>query len=524
MPSSAHVPDAAPQRGVGTSSPGRSAAARPLSVRGIVKRFGRVTANDGIDVDFAGGEIHGLLGENGAGKSTLVKILAGIHQPDEGHLELEGRPTTVESPLAARAQGIAVVHQQSTLVPRLTVLENGALVEGGLGRVDRTLATRLVEAGQRLGFDIDPSARVETLTPGQCQRVEIARALMHEARIVVLDEPTAVLAPSERAELFVVLRRIAAAGAGVVLITHRLEEALGECDRLTILRHGTVVGRSDRPSELTEADLVRLLVGEIKPYARHARPAGDVALEVTGMAGTPPGGGHRLAGINLAVRRGEVLGIAGVEGNGQRELAAALVGSWEPEAGSVMLEGTQITDYPPAARSRMVADIPDEEHLTVIPHLSVWQNIALGQLAWSVAPTPRRRGRARRKAAQLVEDFGIRTPDVETPVGWLSGGNRRRVVLARELSKEPSLVVASYATKGLDVRSQEHVKEWMGRLAAAGAAVVYIASELEEIFAVSDRIAVLARGRITGVVDAADADVQEIGRLMLAQVQEEATA
>jgi simple sugar transport system ATP-binding protein len=511
---------AAPEGGAGiASSASPAAGGPPLAVRGVVKRFGRVVANDGIDVAFARGEVHGLLGENGAGKSTLVKMIAGIHQPDEGTIEIDGQAVAVDSPLAAREHGIAVVHQQSTLVPRLTVLENAVMVEGGYGRVDRGLADRLVAGGERLGFRIDPHARVETLTPGERQRVEIARALMHDARIVLLDEPTAILAPAERAELFAMLQRITDAGAGVVLVTHRLEEAINECDRLTVLRGGRIVGRADRPSELTERELVRMLVGEITFHRRAARPAGDVALEVRSTSGAPNEATCRLDGIDLVVRTGEVLGVAGVEGNGQRELAGALVGAWRPASGSVTLAGREITDYPAAERARLVADIPDEEELTVVPGMSVWQNIALGTLAWHEAPTPRARGRLRRRAVQLVDEFGIRTPDVETPVGWLSGGNRRRVVLARELSKEPRLVVASYATKGLDVRSQEHVKDWMVKLAAAGAAVVYIASELEELFAVSDRIAVLSRGRITGTLEAERFDAEEVGRLMLAEVQ-----
>lgn len=516
-------PSTVPRGGSAPGGAGRPAASAPLGVRGLVKRFGRVTANDGIDVAFAGGEIHGLLGENGAGKSTLVKILAGIHQPDEGTVEVDGAPTTIASPLAARELGIAVVHQQSMLVPRLTVLENAALVESGLGRLDGSLADRLVGAGTQLGFDIDPHERVERCTPGQRQRIELVRALMHEAKVVLLDEPTAVLAPSEREDLFRVLRRIADGGAGVVLITHRLDEALHDCDRLTVLRGGKVVGRADRPSDLSERELVRMLVGEVSIYERDPRPAGDVVLEVSGVTGFPPTGGHELRGVELAVRRGEVLGVAGVEGNGQRELAAALVGAYKPETGSVRLEGVEIADIAASKRSQLVADIPDDEAVAVIQTMSVWQNIAMAHLAWRDAPTPWARTKHRKRAAQLVQEFGIRTRDVETPVGWLSGGNRRRVVLARELSKQPQLVVASYATKGLDVRSQEHVKEWMGKLAAAGAAVVYIGSELEEIFAVSDRIAVLARGRITGVLDAAKCDADEVGRLMLAKI-DEATA
>jgi ABC-type uncharacterized transport system ATPase subunit len=264
-----------------------------------------------------------------------------------------------------------------------------------------------------------------------------------------------------------------------------------------------------------------MLVGDIAVYHRTPRPAGQVVLSARDVAGIPSPHAHPLKGLSLELRAGEVLGIAGVEGNGQRELAMALVGAWRPEEGSVLLEGRDISDYPAAERSRLVADIPDDDGIAVVAHLPIWQNIALAELAWRKGPTPRGRAHHRRRAEQLVEEFGVQTPDVETPIGRLSGGNRRRVVLARELSKQPAVVVAGYATKGLDVRSQEQIKQWIGRLAADGAAVVYIASELEELLDVADRIAVLARGRITGEMPAAGADVEEIGRLMLADVSPE---
>jgi general nucleoside transport system ATP-binding protein len=447
-------------------------------------------------------------------------VIAGLYQPDGGAIEVDGQHVEIGSPLQARELGIAVVHQQSTLVPALTVLENTVLVGGGLGRVDPGLGDQLVATAESLGFEVDPRARVEALSVGQRQRVEIARALMHEARIVLLDEPTSVLAPQERAGLFAMLGRITAAGTGVVLVTHRLEEALTQCGRLTALRRGKVVGESDAPAELEERELVRMLVGEVRTYAKEPRPAGEPVLEVEGLSGCPLDGGRQLHDVSLTVGAGEVLGIAGVEGNGQRELAAALVGHWRPDEGSVHLLGRSVEAYSASERSRLIADIPDDEQLAVVPELPVWQNLSVGTLAWSRAPTPRNRARQRRRAEELVREFEIKTRDVETPVGLLSGGNRRRVVLARELSREPKLVVASYATKGLDVRSIEQVKEWIGRLAAAGAAVLYIAAELEELLDVSDRVAVMARGRITGELPAATADIDEIGRLMLAETGE----
>jgi simple sugar transport system ATP-binding protein len=487
-----------------------------LEARGITKHFGRVRANDGIDLALRLGEIHGLLGENGAGKSTFVKLLAGIQQPDAGKFTIGGSPVSIDSPRTSRGFGIAVVHQSSSLVSALTIAENSVLLTPQFGRIDAALKTRLRETAEVLGFKIDPDVKVGRLSVGQRQRAEIVRALINDANLILLDEPTAVLAPQEREDLFRLLRQLASQGTGVVLVTHRLDEARSQCDRLTVLRQGLAVAESATPQQLSEDELVEMLVGKLETYARSSRTPGALVVEASGLIGAPPHG-HPLRGIDLSVHAGEVLGIAGVEGNGQRELAAALVGGWRPDSGTVRVAERPILDYPTHERAQLVADIPDDESLAVMHDAPVWQNLALGTLAWQQAPNPWARRRLRAEATRLVDEFQIKTASVDTPVGRLSGGNRRRVVLARELSKSPRLVVASYATKGLDVRSIESIKAWIGRLAADGAAVVYIASELEELLALSDRIAVLARGRITGVMPTADADVAKIGRLMLSE-------
>jgi ABC-type uncharacterized transport system ATPase subunit len=497
-----------------------------LVIQGLVKHFGHVKANDGIDVEFHSSEIHALLGENGAGKSTLVKILAGIYQPSAGTILMDGEPITLDTPLRSREHAIAVVHQQSTLVPRLSVLENVALQDGGYGRIDRSLGERLLASGKRLGFELDPAASVERLTLGERQRVEIARALMIESRFVILDEPTVALSPAERGDFYELLARVAGEGVGVILVTHHLKEALRHSHRITVLRLGKVVGRESDPAQLSESELVRTMVGgvDFKPK-QPAESIGDEVLRVEGLSGAYPGG-RTLENISLSVRAGEVMGIAGVEGNGQRELAAALTGAWTPEEGVVTIAGKRLQDYSPAERAALIADVPDDHELATVDDLTIWENLSLVRMAWQEPPTPRTKRRMREQARELVREFGIRPPSIDTPVGQLSGGNRRRVVLARELSKAPTVVVESFATTGLDVRSQEQVKEWTRELARRGAAVVYISADLEEVLDVSDRVAVLARSRITAVLDAADADVQRIGEYMLVSGSEpeEATA
>ena len=453
-----------------------------LAVTGLHKHFGRVRANDGIDVTFRGGEVHALLGENGAGKSTLIKCLTGVYRPDAGRVEVDGVEVTIRDPADSRQCGIAVVHQSSTLISRLTLLENVVLQEGRLGRISSELADRLVESGDRLGFAIDPKARVENLSVGDLQRAEIARAFMQEAWLVILDEPTAVLAPAERASLFDLFSALTAQGVGVVFVTHHLAEALSESSRTTVLRAGRVVGRLESGHQVEERELVQLIVGDDAPHpslvgdvsggplgapdvlqTSHgaagdgAGVPGEARVEVRGVSGAPLWG-RALHEVDLTIGRGEVLGVAGVEGNGQRELSALLAGTWSPDSGSVLLDGRSLADYPPPERSRLVGDVPDDHFLATCGELSVWENLALGTFAWQEAPTPGRKALRRRSAADLVSEFDIRTAGVNAAVRQLSGGNRRRVILARELSKHPALLVATYPTRGLDVRSAEQVR------------------------------------------------------------------
>jgi simple sugar transport system ATP-binding protein len=396
------------------------------------------------------------------------------------------------------------------------------LQEGSLGPISADLGTRLVESGRRLGFELDPKARVETLTPGDRQRVEIARALMVDAHFLLLDEPTAVLSPQEKGVFFELLQRLASEGIGIIVVTHHIGDALEYGQHMTILRSGRVVGEPrQRTQGLTEAAVIQMMVGDIEFREDHRAetPAGADVVVVTDVCGQFEGE-RTLSSVTLTVRAGEVLGIAGVEGDGQRELAAALTGAWSPERGTVTINDRPLAKISPSDRARMIADVPDDQLLGTVAEISVWENVGLSRLSWQRRPTPRENRRLKKTTAGLVDQFGIRCANVTTPVGHLSGGNRRRVVLARELSKEPALAVLGFASKGLDVRSVEQLKAWSRRLAAAGAAVVYISADLDEVLAISDRIAVLAHGEIQGILDARDADLHRIGRLMLGGTKE----
>jgi ABC-type uncharacterized transport system ATPase subunit len=489
-----------------------------VTLENISKRFGRVQANDKISVSFHIGEVHALLGENGAGKSTLIKILAGIYQPDDGSILVNGMPDSIDTPLDARRLGISVVHQRLELIPTLSVLDNIALQETGLGRINRgELIDRTREVAEQLGFTLDANAKVESLSVGARQRVEIVRALLAGGRLVILDEPTSILAPTESDALFELLRGLADRGSAVVFVTHRLKEAVAHSHRVTVLRNGRVVGQFGPEEEVKEQELVRLMVGDlVTTSGRKARPstgARDV-LVIDGVSATAPSG-VPLRDVSLAIREGEVLGVAGVEGNGQSELAALAVGEWKPQTGTVLLMGRPLASYSGGKRGRLVADIPEAVGLGLVAELSVWENLNLRTMAWEVGPSLRARPGLRGRAEKGVSAFDIRTSSVETPVSMLSGGNQQRVVVARELSKDPELVVACYATRGLDVRSAAQVKQWMRNLARHGAGVLFFSSDLDEVFEVSDRIAIMFHGRIMRVLPVEETTVGEVGHYMV---------
>ncbi|AUX47725.1 heme ABC transporter ATP-binding protein [Sorangium cellulosum] len=497
-----------------------------LEARGITRRFGGVVANDKVDLDLHEGEIHALLGENGAGKSTLMNILYGLMRPDEGEIRRGGRPVAMRSPSDAIALGIGMVHQHFMLIPVFTVAENIVLgaehVRRGL--LDRRRASAEVrELSRRYGLDVDPDARVEDLPVGVQQRVEIIKALYRKAEILILDEPTAVLTPQEAEELFRVLRGLTAQKVSVLFITHKLKEVLAVADRVTVMRAGKVVGAAI-PAETDERGLAAMMVGREVVLQVNKAPASPraVVLDVQGLsvAGRRGHGGGEdvVREVSFSVRAGEILGIAGVQGNGQTELVEAITGLASPRGGRVLLRGRDVTGaLPRALIDRGVSHVPeDRQRHGLVLSYSIADNLVL--CTYDRPPFAERgvlRDEARdENAARLVKSFDIRAPGPGTPVSALSGGNQQKVILARELSRPVELLVASQPTRGVDVGSIEHIHREIVAARDAGAAVLLVSAELDEILALSDRIAVMYRGGIVAMRDAGVVSRTELGMLM----------
>jgi general nucleoside transport system ATP-binding protein len=497
-----------------------------LELRGITKRFGSLVANDHIDLRVAPGEIRGLLGENGAGKTTLMNVLYGLMQPDEGEILVDGQPVKIHSPRDAINNRIGMVHQHFMLVPVFTVAENVALgvepVRNGL--LDRRQARRQVlELSERYGLQVNPDAMVEDLPVGVQQRVEIIKALLRDASVLILDEPTAVLTPGETEDLFRVMRELRAGGRSIVFISHKLKEMQAIADQVTVIRRGQVVG--ERPPTTSDAELAALMVGrpvELRVHKEPARP-GDVVLSVRDLTvsgevvtGDSGGGRNVVDGLSLDVRAGEILGIAGVQGNGQTELCEAIMGL-RPASGAIRLDSTDITHATPRDRLRAgIAYIPEDRHEDgIVADFSVADNLVLD----TYDRPPMARGIAmnlpaiRENASKLITEFDVRTSSIDTSVGTLSGGNQQKVILAREVGRQVRLLLASQPTRGLDVGSIEFVHRRIVEERDQGIAVVIVSSELDEIYALSDRIAVMYEGKITGF-RSPDVPVTELGLLM----------
>jgi simple sugar transport system ATP-binding protein len=504
-----------------------------LEMRGITKRYPGVVANDHIDLDVRPGEIHALLGENGAGKTTLMNVLYGLARPDEGEILLDGQVVDLTGPADAIARGISMVHQHFMLVPVLSVAENivlGAETMRGPLFLDRQEADRrIVELGQRFGFDIDPDAKVGSLSVGWQQRVEILKALYREARILVLDEPTAVLTPQETEEIFAVLRRLAAAGHSIIFISHKLYEVLEIADRITVIRRGRVVAERS-PTGTTEEDLAALMVGrdvDLTVDRGTSTPAGPM-LVVEGLKATDDRRREAVAGVDLEVRAGEILGIAGVAGNGQDELVEALVGLRRPTAGKVTLDGVDITGHDPrSVYGDGVAYVPADRHrFGIVLSFPLTDNLVLT----SYHRPPYARGllrddaAIRRTAVERIEAFDVRAPSADVQASTLSGGNQQKVIVAREFARDLKLLVLDQPTRGLDVGSIEFIHRQAVAKRDAGTAILLVSAELDEVLELSDRVAVMFRGQIVGMFDGRTADKYEVGLLMATGGRERAEA
>ncbi len=493
-----------------------------MEMRGIVKRFPGVLAVDHVDFDVHAGEVHALLGENGAGKSTLMKVLYGLYQPNEGEILINGQHATIKSPADAIAQGIGMVHQHFMLVPSLTVAENVAL---GL-RSSReplldldTVAQRIVELAKTYGLQVDPLAPVWQLAVGEQQRVEIIKALYRGAALLILDEPTAVLTPQEVDDLFGTLRQMVRDGHALIFISHKLHEVLAISDRVTVLRDGRKVGEIPT-REATKESLARMMVGRevVFRYERSAVQVGPPLLKVENLWARSDRNTDALRGVNLEIRAGEILGLAGVSGNGQRELAEALFGLRPATQGRVLIAGDDVTGKDPTALNRLgMSYIPEERMIDgVITDFTVAENLILqthGDRPFS-SSIFLRPGQIARRCTQLIENFNIRTPSQETLIKSLSGGNIQKLVLARELSRNPRVLIAAQPTRGVDIGATEYIHQRLLDQRAKGTATLLISEDLDEIMALADRIAVIYEGEIVGVVDRNEATVEQLGLMM----------
>jgi general nucleoside transport system ATP-binding protein len=507
-----------------------------LELTGITKRFGDLTANDSVDLSVAAGEVVAMLGENGAGKSTLMKVVYGLVRADAGTIAMEGRPLDIGSPRDAMAAGIGMVTQEFSLVETMTVTENVALSSVGLGRVDiRAARERVLTAMEKVGVAIEPDRLVSTLSIGERQRVEIVKALFHDCRVLILDEPTAVLTPQDVRALFATVARLRASGLGVLFVSHKLREVAEISDRVVVLRRGRLVG-SRATASVGTSELAALMMGiAADPVAAPNTPA-DTATAV-GLPVAPPapeasttgsdrpvlatidltlerGGRPVLDAITLSVAPGEILGLAGISGNGQTELMHVLCGTTAATSGRVEVDGVDVTGATVAARlGAGLGRLTEDRRGSVVPQLSVEQNLVLEDLG-----SYRRRGLLDRAAIRahaqaMIERFDIRASPGD-PVATLSGGNMQKVLLARALSRRPRVLVAAQPTRGLDIGAYGYVHTQLRELREAGAGVLLISEDLDELHSLCDRIAVLFRGRVVGTLAADEATSERLGVMM----------
>jgi ABC-type uncharacterized transport system ATPase subunit len=492
-----------------------------LELRGMSKRFGPVIANDNISLTVNSGEVVGLLGENGAGKSTLMNLLYGLYQADSGEILLDDQPQSFKGPGDAMAAGIGMVHQHFMLIPVFTVAENVILGNEPTGRfsaLDLDEARKKVrEISDRFGFNVDPDAIVEDLPVGVQQRVEIIKALVRDAKVLVLDEPTAVLTPQETDELMDIMRQLAKEGTSIVFITHKLREVKAVCDRIVVIRGGKVVDTAS-PDASTE-ELASLMVGRAVDLSVDKAPArpGQAVLEVKNLTVIDERNQRVLDDVSFDLHAGEILAIAGVQGNGQTELADALLGLRTPASGTILLAGDEITtDSVREVLDKGVGFVPEDRKKDgLVGEFSIEENFMLNgyhQAPWvkgfSIDLASRRE-----RSTELIDEFDVRTPSEKTLVKNLSGGNQQKVVVARELSRDLTVLIAAQPTRGVDVGSIEFIHEQIVAARDRGIPVIIISTELDEVYALADRIAVMYRGRIVDVVEPSIAR-EELGKLM----------
>ncbi|NPV75341.1 MAG: ABC transporter ATP-binding protein [Anaerolineae bacterium] len=497
-----------------------------MRMEGITKRFPGVLANDRISLDCRKGEVLGLLGENGAGKTTLMNILYGLHQPDSGKIFIEGKEVKIESPAKAIELGIGMVHQHFKLVDTLTALENVILGIPSEHPMVLDLAParkRFLSLCEEYDLYVDPTVETWRLSVGKQQWLEILKALYRDARLLVLDEPTAVLTPSEGEQLFKAIRKLTKEGRSVIFISHKFGEVLEITDRITVIRDGHVVGTVPT-KEATYPELARMMVGRPVSMDRKPRPSAtkiDPVLVMENVQANNDRGLPALKNINLTVKAGEIVGVAGVDGNGQLELAECIVGLRKRTGGSIRIQGHDVDRV--MADPSFVGYIPaDRQKVGLFLTLTVAENLVVKDYA---KPPFTRRGvlryqAIRQHANRLIKEYNIRTPSSEVQVVHLSGGNQQKVVVAREMSAQPPLVIASQATRGLDLGAVESVHNFLLKERNRGAAVLFISTELQEVMSLSDRIIVMFRGEIMGEMDGEAADINVIGQMMLGQVTE----